>query len=199
MATACAMAPASATTSAMDSRPISGRPRAAAMPAPETYTALKPARSIWIAVSALNAPGSTTVPCAINSRRRRGFDGVGLSTTCNLQQRHQGPGVLECLQLPHHVNHLAGPDPVETGSSQAPELLLDLAIRERVPGMAQRIIHLFDVLIPARRPDRHARRHRLRIPPDELFLFDHADLLHERPELRIGQALGVEGLHGDRA
>src|SRR2546428_4154306 len=164
MATDRAMAPASATTSAMDSRPISGRPRAAANPAPETYTASKPARSICMAVSALNAPGSTTVPCAINSRRRRGLDAVGLSTTCDLQQRHQGPDVLECLQLPHHVNHPAGPGAVEPAAGQAPELLLDLAIRERVPGMAQRIIHLLDILVPTGRPDRHARRHRLRIP-----------------------------------
>src|SRR5712692_1463686 len=162
MATDRAMAPASATTSAMDSRPISGRPRAAANPAPETYTASKPARSICMAVSALNAPGSTTVPRAINSRRRRGFDGRCVSATaCDLQQRHQGRDVLECLQLPHHVNHLAGPGSVKQAGGQAPELLLDLAIRERVTGMAQRIIHLLDVLIPAGRPDRHARRHRL--------------------------------------
>src|SRR5438128_4436407 len=128
MATARAMAPASATISAMDSRPISGRPRAAAKPAPDTYTASKPARSICMAVSALKAPGSTTVPRAINPRRRRGLDGVGLSTACDLQQRHQGADVLEYFQFPHQVNHLAGSGSVEQVGGQTPELLLDLPI-----------------------------------------------------------------------
>ena len=72
MCTALAMYSASALTSFIESSPISGSPRAAAIAAPEIYTASNPARSICIAVRALKAPGITTSRSAISSRKRRG-------------------------------------------------------------------------------------------------------------------------------
>src|SRR5437660_1981654 len=132
MCTALAMYAASAWTSIIESSPISGSPRAAAMAAPEIYTASKPARSICIAVSALKAAGITTSRSVISSRRRRGFDGECSAMARDSHQGHHRPHITQLVHGPDHLDQSLGPSARELTGNQSPELRLDLAIRHRL-------------------------------------------------------------------
>src|SRR6266487_2421957 len=194
MCTALAMYSASALTSFIESSPMSGSPRAAAMAAPEIYTASNPARSICIAVSALKAPGITTSRSAISSRRRRGCDGVSAMAR-DFHPRHHRPHIPELVQVPDHLDQSLGTGGRELTGNQASELRLDLAIRHRLFRMSKRVIHLLDVFFAGCCANGHSRRHGLRVGPMEVIAVRYAYPAHEIQQVRISQAPDVKGSH----
>ncbi len=118
-----AILPASVAISLSVRRPISGTPRQADTAAPETYAISKPARSICIATSALNAPGMARVRVLSNSRKRDVFVRVAESLSVFViyppvlnsdpQERHECANVPDTIKVPYEFDK-----PVDAGAIQ---------------------------------------------------------------------------------
>src|SRR5213083_2415823 len=96
-----------------------------------------------------------------------------------LKALEQAAQRLGLVQIPHLREHPIAPLTSEYLGGEAPELELDLAIRQRVPAVPLRMARLRHDLPPVRGRHLDARAGFGRVAPRELGLLDHGQLLDE--------------------